>query len=178
MFRIKGLYSRNDIYDILKVPENKRGGIWNTGYVKYNGEYYVFSNLSKEGADWHSYDNHWEKGLLCLSGKPNSHRNQKSIKELVDRKTKVHIFTRMNNYEKFTYEGVGKAVKIKDTVPVKIYWKFKNNSGISDLNIKEEVTYMKFPKDLYKSNNKMYYSPKDISDKIKGFIKFFKKFFD
>ena len=52
----------------------------------------------------------------------------------------------MNNYEKFTYEGVGKAVKIKDTVPVKIYWKFKNNSGISDLNIKEEVTYMKFPK--------------------------------
>lgn len=37
---------------------------------------------------------------------------------------------------------------------------------------------MKFPKDLYKSNNKMYYSPKDILDKIKGFIKFFKKFFD
>lgn len=34
MFRIKGLYSRNDIYEILKVPENKRGGIWNTGYVK------------------------------------------------------------------------------------------------------------------------------------------------
>ena len=74
--------------------------------------------------------------MLCLSGKSNSHRNQKSIKELVDRKTKFHIFTRMNNYEKFTYEGVGKAVKIKDTVPVKIYWKFKNNSGISDLNIK------------------------------------------
>ncbi|MDK0888383.1 hypothetical protein P5F43_15485 [Clostridium perfringens] len=84
----------------------------------------------------------------------------------------------MNNYEKFTYEGVGKAVKIKDTVPVKIYWKFKNNSGIYDLSRKEEVPYMKFPKDLYKSNNKMYYSPKDISDKIKGFIKFFKKFFD
>lgn len=179
MFRVKELYSRNDIYKILNVPVNKQGGIWNTGYTKYNGEYYVFANLSKEGAGLHSYDNHWEKGLLCLSGKPNSHKNQKSIKELVDKRTKVHIFTRMSNYEKFTYEGLGKAVKIKDTVPVKIYWKFKNNSGIHDLSKKDEVQYLKFSKEIDKSkSNKMYYSPKDISEKVRGIIKYFEKFFN
>lgn len=42
---------------------------------------------------------------------------------------------------------------------------------------KDEVQHLKFSKEIDKSkSNKMYYSPKEISEKVRWIIKYFEKF--
>lgn len=35
MFKVEYMYSRKDIYNILKVPLDQQKGSWNTGYRSY-----------------------------------------------------------------------------------------------------------------------------------------------
>jgi len=45
-FEVGVQYTRNDIYNILQVPEEIRRGNWETGYNKYNKDWFIFSNDS------------------------------------------------------------------------------------------------------------------------------------
>lgn len=138
MFIYKQLYSRKDVYEILNVPEEKQGGHWDTGYAKYLGKYYIFAGIETAGRTGHNYHNHWEGNLLYWRGKNKSHINQKMIKELLDKKSEVHIFTRTDsNNRYFEYQGIGIAESYDDTIPVTIYWRFnKENDNYS---YKDEV---------------------------------------
>lgn len=127
MFIVDKLYSRNDIYNLLSVPENRRQGSWNTGYTQYNGEYYVFVNISTMGRTGHDYNNHWENDLLYWRGKTQSKITQPAIRNMISREYKVHIFTRNDSKNiYFTYQGLGVAERVEDTSPVTVYWKFEN----------------------------------------------------
>lgn len=44
MFIIGHLYTKKDIYEILKVPIAEQKGIWDTGYRLYNDEIFIFVN--------------------------------------------------------------------------------------------------------------------------------------
>ena len=135
MFKVGELYTRKNIYEILKVPKEKQKGAWNTGYRMYNGEYFVFVGINTAGRTGHNYHNHWEGNLLYWRGKPKSHKGQNIIKGLIDKKSVVHIFTRNDSKNiNFKYEGIGTVEKIKDTTPVTIYWKFEKNK-LEDNNI-------------------------------------------
>ena len=126
MFISDKFYSRKDIYNILNVPKQKQNGSWNTGYTKYNNEYYIFVTLNGEGRTGHNYHNHWEGNLLYWRGKMNSHVNQNSIKLMLEGDIKIHIFTREDSRNvKFKYEGLGQVDSYKDLKPVLIYWKIK-----------------------------------------------------
>lgn len=128
MFKVGGLYSRKDIYEILNVPKEKQKGSWNTGYRTYNGEYFIFVGINTSGRTGHNYHNHWEGKLLYWKGKSNSHKDQPIIKGMLEETSVIHIFTRTDSKDvNFKYEGLGKVEKFEDTVPVTIYWRFDDN---------------------------------------------------
>lgn len=124
---IKGKpYSRKDVQEILDVPEDKRkGGAWATGYTSYKGNYYIFCNIGVPGKTGHKYNNRFIGKNLIWEGKLNTNINQPTIKKMISEEYKVHIFTREDNKNvNFIYQGEGKALEVKDTVPVTILWGF------------------------------------------------------
>ena len=49
-------YSRKDIRDFFCIPGSK-GGPFDTGYSKYNGQYFIFSTINSPGRTGHDYSN-------------------------------------------------------------------------------------------------------------------------
>ncbi|WP_236883711.1 DUF3427 domain-containing protein [Clostridium botulinum] len=144
MFKVGYMYSRKDIYNILKVPLNQQKGSWNTGYRSYKDKYYVFAGINTSGRTGHNHGNYWESDLLCWRGKNKSHINQPIIKKLLDNKTEVNIFTRSDSSNVyFTYQGKGQAAKYEDTIPVTIYWKFgmRNEEDYTNEELSASIRY-------------------------------------
>ena len=126
IFEVGSQYSRKDIYQILSVPKEKQRGNWETGYTKYNGEYYVFVNVEIPGRTGHNYNDRWESdGSLLWHGKKGSHLGQPSIKEMIEETMHCHFFTRsVNTNVYFTYQGIGRVITYFDREPVEIKWSF------------------------------------------------------
>lgn len=62
--------------------------------------------------------------MLFWRGKEKSNIRQNTIKEFLNKKNEIHIFTRTNNNDvNFVYQGLGVAEKYEDTIPVTIYWR-------------------------------------------------------
>lgn len=127
-------YHKEDIYKILSVPKEKQKGSWNTGYARYEGAYYIFANIGIAGRTGHDYDNKWEseeKNVLIWYGKNRSHLGQKSIKELLDKKVLVHIFTREKERGLFFYRGLGipREHKEVENKPIMIVWDIIKTTG-------------------------------------------------
>ncbi len=66
-FQVGRSYTKNDIYLVCKVPEQKQKGNWNTGYTSYNGDWFIFCNVGVPGRTGHDYENsfvgdelHWQ----------------------------------------------------------------------------------------------------------------------
>lgn len=139
MFEVGTLYSKKDIYRLLMVPEAQQRGIWDTGYVKYNGLAFIFANVGIAGRTGYNHGNHWDdNGNLVWFGKPNSHINQPTIQFLNDKRVIKHVFTRIDDRLPFTYEGLGAVKECFNTSPVKIIWSFKN--AAYDVNEAKELS--------------------------------------
>ncbi|MEP4094588.1 DUF3427 domain-containing protein [Reichenbachiella sp.] len=126
MFTIDAKYSKNDIYKILNVPKEKRKGAWDTGYREFEGDIYIFANIGIAGRTGHDYTNFWDGDLFYWQAKERSKVNQPLIQNILNpnREGVIHVFTRTENTEPFTYEGIGSVNRYKDTQPVRIVWKF------------------------------------------------------
>jgi 5-methylcytosine-specific restriction enzyme A len=126
MFIVGSQYSKNDIYDVLSVPNSRRKGAWDTGYREYEGNIYIFANIGTPGRTGSDYKNFWEGDLLHWEAKTNSNLNQPLISRIINpsSNTSIFIFTRENNRESFCYEGKGFAKSYVDTRPIKIIWEF------------------------------------------------------
>lgn len=149
-FRKGDLYSRKDIQEILNVPEDKRKGAWTTGYTSYNGDYYIFCNIGVAGKTGRNYDNKFIGKNLSWYGKTKTNINQNTIKNMISGEYKVHIFTREDNTNvNFIYQGEGKALEVKDTVPVNILWGFEQY-----VEQNEEPMYL--AEDEYFENDSLY----------------------
>ena len=129
MFKIGNDYVKSDIYRILNVPKESQRGAWDTGYRKYGDNIYIFANIGVAGRTGHDYDNHWEGEDFVWYGRTTSNIHQPLIKEILAPRSNVHIFTRQDDRDPFTYQGTGKIRRFFDTTPVKIIWKL-NTSGI------------------------------------------------
>ncbi len=128
MFKINNTYSKNDIYNILNVPNNKRKGNWNTGYTTYNDNIYIFANIGIPGRTGHDYANSENGDLFNWEAKNNTKVSQSAIQRMLNPGlNKILLFTRKNNRDPFTFRGYIKAKKYFDTTPVKIIWEFIDN---------------------------------------------------
>lgn len=123
MFQVGQEYSRKDIYSILKVPISQQEGNWNTGYTRYNNQYFIFANIGIAGRSGQNHNNSFRKGMLEWSAKASSHLEQPTIKKMISSNYIVHIFTRDDSSNtKFIYQGIGNAIKVEDSTPVKVLW--------------------------------------------------------
>lgn len=59
LFLPSASYTRADLYEILNIPAEKRGGDWETGYHRHGDEHYIFANVGIPGRTEHDYDNKW-----------------------------------------------------------------------------------------------------------------------
>lgn len=117
-FVVGHTYSRKDIYELLYVPLERQKGNWNTGYHRYNDDWFIFANINTSGRTSIGND-------LCWFGRTNSHLSQPNIRLLLNPKGNVFIFIRKDNRNKFTYIGRGSVKEYKDTVPVNIIWRIE-----------------------------------------------------
>lgn len=124
-FGVGEKYSRKDIYKILKVPPERREGNWNTGYNRYEDDWFIFANVNTEGRTGHDYANKVIGNSLEWYGKVGSKITNPSIQSLINPRGKVYIFTREDNRKpEFYFAGIGRAKEVDDTIPVRILWSF------------------------------------------------------
>jgi len=131
MFTVGNTYSKNDIYEILKVPVERRKGAWDTGYREYEGNLFIFSNVGIPGRTGHDYNNYWDGDLFVWEGKTLSNINQPLILKMRYPKSNQNnfLFTRTDDKEPFTFEGRLEVKEFNDTTPVQIVWKLLENNN-------------------------------------------------
>lgn len=133
MFIIGHLYTKKDIYEILKVPIAEQKGIWDTGYRLYNDEIFIFVNINTVGRSGHDHSNHWIGDILYWEAKGNSSIEQPIIQKMLDSNINKHIYTRTDNKSPFVYEGLGNVNSYEISKPVKISWRFDQINNIDTL---------------------------------------------
>jgi hypothetical protein len=138
-FVVGKTYKRKDIYQVIGIPEDTKGGSWDTGYNKYKDDWFIFCNIGVAGRTGHDYNNQFVGDELVWFGKTRSKKEHFTIHSLICPVGKVYIFTRVSNRDPFMYAGVGKAKSVEDTSPVKIVWEFIDEDDFSPIVLPEEV---------------------------------------
>ena len=121
-FEVGKTYTKESIYRIFEVSEKRRNGNWNTGYTKYEGYWFIFSNIGTPGRTGHDYGDRLGNGRMTWFGKTNSHIAQASIVDMVSGTSVVFIFYRRESRNPYTFAGIGKALSVNDTTPVEVEW--------------------------------------------------------
>lgn len=129
MYTVGSTYTRNDIYDILGLSAEQRGGDWLNGYHRHGTDYYIFCNVGVPGRTGHDYDNYWEGEKLIWHGKNQSHFEQPAIQNLISGEYQVLIFYREQDRAPFTYAGVGTPIPHTEIErPARVDWIFGSDS--------------------------------------------------
>ena len=125
LFEVGKRYTRADIFRTLGMREFPSGGNWFTGYHQHtDGRWFIFSHLGTAGRTGHDYGDHRVPEGLFWRGKTGSHVAQPSIRSLTSGDHPVHVFTREDDRSPFEYQGPATALRVEDTVPVTIIWRF------------------------------------------------------
>lgn len=127
MFVIGRTYTKNDIYALLNVPIESQKGSWDTGYRSYNRDVFIFTNIGVAGRTGVNHGNYWDNGNLVWYGKATSHAQQPLVKMMISNECNVHIFFRNDATKGFTYKGLGLAVSLEGSKPIRITWSFINS---------------------------------------------------
>lgn len=123
--RINGLYTRDQIAEIIGYPEEKRGGgDFDTGYTKHGDAYFIFANVGNAGRTGHDYANRWDGRDLIWFGKSNTRIDQPRIQEMINGEFDVYVFWRGKDRSPFTFAGLGRAVEVEASTPVRVIWSF------------------------------------------------------
>lgn len=139
-FVVGNEYSRKDVYNVMKVPEHKQGGNWNTGYTTYEEDIYIFANINVAGRTGHDYDNKFYGDDFQWFGKNHHSLSSPTIQKMIAPLGEIYIFTRKDSGNtKFTYRGNGRVKEYYDTRPVKIIWEFSDHREFHPEKLPEEV---------------------------------------
>lgn len=138
-FLVGNTYKRKDIYRIVGIDENTKGGNWCTGYNKYKDDWFIFSNIGVPGRTGHQYNNTLVGNELIWFGKNGSRIENPTIQSLISSVGKVYLFTRTSNKEPFTYLGTGKPKSVERSSPVKIVWEVFEGYKFNPVILPEEV---------------------------------------
>ena len=122
-FVVGSVYTRDDVYRVMNVPEPRRKGNWETGYNRFEDDLFIFANVGSAGRSGHDYANHWIGDELAWEAKNGTTIEQPQIRWMLNPTGKVFLFTRENDRAPFTFEGLATAVKVENTTPVSIRWR-------------------------------------------------------
>jgi hypothetical protein len=119
------LYTRADVAELIGLPQHLRhGGNWDTGYSRWNDEFFIFCNVGIPGKTGHDYPNRWEGRELAWTGKTGSRKGTPFVSEMLSGTRPVHLFWRGKLDAPFTYAGLATAAEVFDTIPVQVRWSF------------------------------------------------------
>jgi len=121
-FLPKHEYTKKDIYKILGVPSNLQGGNWDTGYNRYQDDYFIFANIDTHGRTGHDYSNRIDNGLIYWSAKSRTTIQQSQMQGLAKPKGSIYFFHRENNLKPWIFAGKVVPKEVHDTSPVQIIW--------------------------------------------------------
>jgi hypothetical protein len=129
-FTIGNLYRRRDVYRVIGIPEDTKGGNWDTGYARHHTDWFIFANVGVAGRTGHDYPNEWIGPDLLWYGKNNTTLHQPAIRSMLNGSGNVYIFMRADQNLPFVFVGCGTPQAIKDsypdpilgTVPVSVLW--------------------------------------------------------
>ena len=124
-FQKAQLYTRADVAELIGLPQHLRhGGNWDTGYSRWNAEFFIFCNVGIPGKTGHDYPNRWEGKELAWTGKTGSRKGTPFVSEMLSGTHPVHLFWRGKLDRPFTYAGLATAIEVIDTIPVQVRWSF------------------------------------------------------
>lgn len=121
-FIVGNLYRRRDVYRVIGIPEDTKGGNWDTGYARHNDDWFIFANIGIPGRTGHDYANEWIGPNLLWYGKTNTNLRQPAIRSMLTGTGEVYIFVRSDQRAPFVFVGCGKAEAVKETSPVTVLW--------------------------------------------------------
>lgn len=121
-FRAGKQYSRKDVYRVLGLPENTKGGNWDTGYSSHGPDFFIFCGVGTPGRTGHDYGNHFEGDRLIWYGKTGTTKNQPMIQKMLNPEGRVYVFFREDARNPFTFAGLATPHSVFDQVPVKVIW--------------------------------------------------------
>lgn len=124
LFQVGRRYTRADVYDALGFQPHPMGGEWTTGYVRHWDDWFIFANVGVPGRTGHDYANRWVGNDLLWEGKAHRRVGQPSTQNLLYGPGVRHVFTRTEDREPFTYEGVAVAHEVQDSQPFRVLWRF------------------------------------------------------
>lgn len=127
VFNINGEYTKKDIYRILAVPKEIQGGNWDTGYNRYNGDYFIFANIATQGRTGHDYSNSLDGNIVHWTAKATTTLHQPQVQKLIKPQGYVYFFYRDDNLKPWIYAGKVVPEKVYDTAPVQIDWRLYND---------------------------------------------------
>ncbi|WP_440534249.1 HNH endonuclease [Variovorax sp. YR566] len=131
MFVIDQQYTRAAIRQLLGV-EGTRGGKWDTGHARHDGEHFIFCNIDIAGRTGHNYNNFFEGEELVWHPREGAKLTHPAFGDLVSGTAPVHVFFRLADHDPFTYAGVGSAVSVQDTIPIEVRWGFPDKNTHPD----------------------------------------------
>jgi 5-methylcytosine-specific restriction protein A len=133
-FNVGQKYTRNNVYEILDVPEDQRAGIWNTGYNRWKDDLFIFSTVGAPATGGYDYDNEWEEpDVFRWLAKNGTTLEQPLIRWMLNEADRVLVFTRPSTRSPYTFEGLATPIDSKDTSPVEIRWRINRNPPKDDL---------------------------------------------
>lgn len=143
MFEINQKYTRKQIRNKLGHKDhNSITGIWATGYIRENENYFIFVTLSGPGRTGHDYANNLIGNILYWHMKRNHKISSKTGQELLNINYKKFIFIRKDNKDSFTFFGYGIPIDHGDGDDNWIVWKIIQD--IDDVNKNSIIKQMKF----------------------------------
>lgn len=123
-------YSRPTIQQMVVRSPAAKGGKWDTGVLKHDGEFFIFATVGGAGSTGHDHGNRWEGKRLRWHHQTRSHIGWPSVQELLEPGRRIHVFWRRAKGNSFKYAGEATPLKTLDTTPVEILWSFNNSQPI------------------------------------------------
>lgn len=121
-FRVGQAYTRKDVFRILGLPDDLKGGNWFTGYTSHGPDWFIFCGVGTGGRTGHDYGNHFSGDRLVWFGKTGTSKDQAAIQRLLNPSGAVYVFFRANDRGPFTFGGLARPLKVFDETPVKVIW--------------------------------------------------------
>jgi 5-methylcytosine-specific restriction protein A len=129
-FTVGAAYTRDQICDLLMVPEERRGGAWNRGYRDWAGEMFIFATLGVGTTSGFSYPNALQPdGSLMWTGVATSHSGQRQLQAILAGGRATHVFVRRSDRGPFVYLGSPGSVELLGDRPVRTRFHFGERSA-------------------------------------------------
>jgi hypothetical protein len=122
-FVVGNTYTREDVYELLSVPEEKRRGNWETGYNRWGDDLFIFSTVGSPATGGYDYDNRWEDGVFVWYAKEGTKLSQPQIQWMLHSAERIFVFTRPAVRHPFVFSGIATPISWEDQSPVLIRWR-------------------------------------------------------